>query len=173
MIELEDWLRLLKERTVYLNGMIDEDNAKLMIAQLLFLQMEDPKTPIVIEIGSPGGLLAPGFGILDFLQELKPPIHTRCRTEAHCLAALILASGTKGFRHAFASARFSFCPVYATPGNPIDSQEARRMQHLFHQKAMRVTGRSREEVIAACLGCANFDVPEAIRFGLIDGVLVA
>ena len=88
--------RLLKERIIFLGTPIDDNVSSLLIAQLLFLEAEDPKQDIYMYINSPGGVITSGFGILDTMKYIKPDIVTICMGQAASMASVILSAGTKG-----------------------------------------------------------------------------
>lgn len=96
--------RLLKDRIVFLGGGIDDDMANLIIAQLLFLESEDPKKDISLYVNSPGGSVTAGLAILDTMNHVKPDVSTVCVGMAASAAAVILAAGAKGKRHALPNA---------------------------------------------------------------------
>ena len=97
--------RLLKERIIFLDGEIDDAKADLVVAQLLFLESEDPKKDINLYINSPGGSVTAGLAIYDTMQYLTPDVSTICMGQAASMAALILAGGTEGKRYILPSAR--------------------------------------------------------------------
>ncbi len=96
--------RLLKDRIIFLGGGIDDDTANLIIAQLLFLESEDPKKDISLYVNSPGGSVTAGLAILDTMNHVKPDVSTVCVGMAASAAAVILASGAKGKRYALPNA---------------------------------------------------------------------
>ncbi|OGP64911.1 MAG: ATP-dependent Clp endopeptidase, proteolytic subunit ClpP [Deltaproteobacteria bacterium RBG_13_53_10] len=97
--------RLLKERIVFLGTAIDDDVANLVIAQMLFLESEDPDKDIHLYINSPGGIVTSGLAIYDTMQYIRPQVATLCMGQAASIAALLLAAGEKGKRHALPHAR--------------------------------------------------------------------
>ena len=97
--------RLLKERIIFLGTAIDDYVSSLIIAQLLFLEADDPKKDIYMYINSPGGVITSGFGIIDTMNYIKPDIATICVGQAASMAAMILSSGTKGKRSALENSR--------------------------------------------------------------------
>ena len=98
--------RLLKERIIFLGTPIDDYVASLIIAQLLFLEAEDPEKDIFMYINSPGGVISSGFGILDTMNYIKPDIATICMGQAASMAAVLMSAGTKGKRSALENSRF-------------------------------------------------------------------
>ncbi|MDB5194792.1 MAG: ATP-dependent Clp protease proteolytic subunit, ATP-dependent Clp protease, protease subunit, partial [Parcubacteria group bacterium] len=96
--------RLLKERIIFLSGVIDDDTANIIIAQLLFLQSEDPKKDISLYVNSPGGSVTAGLAIIDTMNHVKPDISTVCVGMAASMGSHILASGAKGKRFALPNA---------------------------------------------------------------------
>ena len=97
--------RLLKERIIFLGTPIDDYVSSLLIAQLLFLEAEDPKQDIYMYINSPGGVITSGFGILDTMQYIKPDIVTICMGQAASMASVLLSAGAKGKRMALENSR--------------------------------------------------------------------
>ncbi len=97
--------RLLKDRIIFLGAPIDDVFANLVIAQLLFLEAEDPEKDINLYVNSPGGSVTAGLGIYDTMQYVKPPINTICLGQAASMGALLLTAGTKGKRFALPNAR--------------------------------------------------------------------
>jgi ATP-dependent Clp protease protease subunit len=97
--------RLLKDRVLFIGTPIDDNVANLVVAQLLFLQMEDPEKDISLYINSPGGSITSGLAIYDTIQFLKPPVNTYCVGQAASMGAVLLAAGTKGKRYALPNSR--------------------------------------------------------------------
>lgn len=97
--------RLLKERVIFLTGQVEDHMANLIVAQLLFLESEDPDSDISIYINSPGGSVSAGFAIFDTMQYIRPDVATICTGQAASMGAFLLAAGTKGKRYALANAR--------------------------------------------------------------------
>jgi ATP-dependent Clp protease protease subunit len=102
---------LNKLRAVLLRGPIDDDTSVQVVARLLFLQWQDPRTPIRLYIDSLGGAVVGGLAICDTMDALAPPVHTHCVAHAHGMAALLLAHGAKGHRFACRDTEFSLCPL--------------------------------------------------------------
>jgi ATP-dependent Clp protease protease subunit len=91
--------RLLKERIVFLGGVVDDEIASLIIAQLLFLEAEDPKRDVTLYINSPGGIVTAGLAIYDTMQYIRPDVSTLCLGQAASMGAMLLAAGAKGKRY--------------------------------------------------------------------------
>ena len=103
--EYDLWSRLLKDRIIFLGSQIDSAVANVIIAQLLFLESDDPEKDIYIYINSPGGIVTAGLAIYDTMQYIKAPISTICIGQAASMASVLLAGGTKGKRQALAHSR--------------------------------------------------------------------
>ena len=115
--------RLLKERIIFLGMPIDDNISSLVIAQLLFLESEDPDKDIYMYINSPGGVITSWFGILDTMNYIKPDVATICMGQAASMAALLLSSGTKGKRSALANSRVMIHqPLGGVQGQATDIQ---------------------------------------------------
>src|SRR5438445_12383320 len=126
--------RLLKERIVFIGTPIDDQVANLVVAQLLFLQSEDPDKEIALYINSPGGQVTAGLAIYDTMQYIRPPVSTTCIGMAYSMAALLLAGGARGQRHALPAGHgLIHQPWGATQGqatnNQIQAQAIHRTRH--------------------------------------------
>ncbi len=103
--EYDIYSRLLKDRIIFLSGVIDDDTANVVVAQLLFLESEDPDKDIHLYLNSAGGVVTAGLAIYDTMQYIKPDISTLCMGQAASMAAILLAAGTKGKRYALPHTR--------------------------------------------------------------------
>jgi ATP-dependent Clp protease protease subunit len=161
---------LKKHRAVILRGPIDDDAAVQLVARLLFLQWEDPKTPIRFYIDSPGGTVTAGMSISDTMDELRPPVRTHCLTEAYGLAAVLLAHGAKGHRSAFRDAEISLCLV--TPAEHAVKQDSNlvKTQAKLNRMLASDTGQTAETIDEDCRAARTFDTLGAVSYGLIDYV---
>lgn len=168
--------RLLKERVIFLVGGIDDHMANVIVAQLLFLEAENPEKDISLYINSPGGVVTAGMAIYDTMQFIKPDVSTICVGQAASMGALLLASGAKGKRYALPNSRVMIHqPLGGFQGQATDIEiHAREILHLKHklnQVLSHHTGQS-IETIAIDTERDNFKSAEAARdYGLIDEVL--
>src|SRR5262245_60707462 len=143
--------RLLKERIIFLPTHIEDEIANLVIAQLLFLEAEDPAKDIHLYINSPGGSVTAGLAIYDTMQYVKPPISTICMGQAASMAALVLAAGTKGQRFALPHARILIHqPLGGVQGQATDidiqAREVLRMREELNRILVHHTGQSMERI---------------------------
>ena len=168
--------RLLKERIIFLDGEINDDRADLVVAQLLFLESEDPKKDISLYINSPGGSVTAGLAIYDTMQYLLPDVSTICMGQAASMAALILAGGAAGKRMILPSARVMIHqPWGGVQGQASDvsihAKEIIRLKKLSIEYLARHTGQS-EEKIAADIERDHFMTAEdAKAYNIVDTVL--
>ncbi len=168
--------RLLKGRVIFLVGGIDDHMANVIVAQLLFLEAENPEKDISLYINSPGGVVTAGMAIYDTMQFIKPDVSTICVGQAASMGALLLASGAKGKRYALPNSRVMIHqPLGGFQGQATDIEiHAREILHLKHklnQVLSHHTGQS-IETIAIDTERDNFKSAEAARdYGLIDEVL--
>src|SRR5260221_7530083 len=169
--------RLLKERVIFLVGPISDGMANLVVAQLLFLESENPDKDIHLYINSPGGVITSGLSILDTMRFIKPSVSTLCIGQAASMAATLLAAGTKGKRFALPHSRVMIHqPSGGTQGQATDIEiQAREILYLrerLNALLSQHTGRP-IEAIAKDTERDNFmSADEAHKYGLIDRVLV-
>jgi len=143
--------RLLKERIIFLPTFIEDDLANLVIAQMLFLEAEDPDKDLHLYINSPGGSVTAGLAIYDTMQYVKPAISTICMGQAASMGALLLAAGAKGKRFALPHARIMIHqPLGGVQGQATDidiqAREILRMRTELNQILVHHTGRTMEQV---------------------------
>lgn len=168
--------RLLKSRIVLLGDEIDDTNANIIIAQLLFLESEDPDKEINLYINSPGGLITAGFAIYDTMQYIKAPVNTICMGQAASMGAFLLAGGKKGGRMALPSAQIMIHqPHGGATGQASDievtAQEILRMRSRLNALLSHHTDQPIEK-IAQDVDRDYFMSPEeALAYGLIDKVV--
>ncbi len=168
---------LLKERIVFLGTPIEDNVANLMIAQLLFLEREDPDKDIHLYINSPGGLIYPGLAIYDTLQLVKAPISTICVGSTASLATLLLAAGTPGKRYALPNSTIHMHPAgggvrgYA-PDIAIQARELLRMQKKIHEVMSKHTGQTVEKIAQDFDRDYYMDAQGAVEYGIIDEILI-
>jgi ATP-dependent Clp protease protease subunit len=168
--------RLLKDRVIFLGGPIDDYVANLVVAQLLFLESENPDKDISIYINSPGGVVTAGLAIYDTMQFIKPDVSTMCVGQAASMGALLLASGSHGKRFCLPNARVMIHqPLGGVQGQASDiaihAEETLKIRAKLNQILSRHTGQP-EEVIAKDTDRDNFMAAErAVKYGLVDKIL--
>ncbi|OGT43856.1 MAG: ATP-dependent Clp endopeptidase, proteolytic subunit ClpP [Gammaproteobacteria bacterium RIFCSPHIGHO2_12_FULL_37_34] len=168
--------RLLKDRLIFLGGPIDDYLANLVIAQLLFLESENPDKDISIYINSPGGVVTAGLAIYDTMQFIKPDVSTMCMGQAASMGALLLAGGTKGKRHCLPSARVMIHqPLGGVQGQASDiaihAEETLKVRTKLNQILAKHTGQP-ESVISKDTDRDYFMTAERAKdYGIIDKIL--
>ncbi len=169
--------RLLRERIVFLGGAIDDDIANLVIAQLLFLEAEDPKRDITMYINSPGGLVTAGLAIYDTMQYIKPDVSTLCLGQAASMGALLLAAGAPGKRYSLPNARILIHqPMGGFQGQATDidihAREILRLRQRLNEILSFHTGQPMDRVQADTERDYFMGGDEAKEYGLVDEVIV-
>ena len=168
--------RLLKERIVFITGAIEDGMSTLVVAQLLFLEAENPKKEISMYINSPGGVVTSGMAIYDTMQFIRPPVSTLCVGQAASMGSLLLTAGEKGQRFALPNARIMLHqPSGGFQGQASDierhAEDIIKMKRRLEEIYVRHTGQGRE-VIERTLDRDHFLTAEdAKKFGLIDSVI--
>jgi ATP-dependent Clp protease protease subunit len=168
--------RLLKERLIFIVGPIDDFTANVVVAQLLFLESENPDKDINVYINSPGGSVTAGLAIYDTMQFVKPDISTMCTGQAASMGALLLAAGTNGKRYCLPHSRVMIHqPLGGFQGQASDidihAREILKIREQLNAIMAHHTGKSVKSV-AESTERDNFMGPEeAVEFGLIDKVL--
>ncbi len=168
--------RLLMDRIVFLGCGIDDNVANIILAQLLFLDAEDPERDIFMYINSPGGSVYAGMAIYDTMQHLRAPVSTFCVGIAASMGAVLLAAGADGKRNALPNARIMIHqPSGGYQGTAADievaAQEILHVRTRLNQIIAKHTGRSEEQVQADVDRDRFMDPVEAVEYGLIDRVL--
>ncbi len=168
--------RLLKDRIVFLGGPIDDTVANIIIAQLLFLEAEDPDKDIHLYINSPGGVVTAGMAIYDTMQYVKPQVSTICVGSAASMGAVLLTSGATGKRYALPHSRVMIHqPLGGVQGQAteieIHAREILRMREELNGILTRHSGRTLEEIKADTERDHFLSAEEAKDYGLIDEVL--
>jgi len=168
--------RLLKERIIFLGTVIDDTIANLIMAQLLHLESEDSDKDINLYINSPGGEITGLFAIYDTMQFIKPDIATYCMGQAASAAAVLLAAGTKGKRHALPHARILLHQPYSGAGGQasdieIQAKEITRMRELLESVLSHHTGQTVERVNKDTDRDFIMNANEAKAYGIIDEVI--
>lgn len=168
--------RLLRERIIFLTGPVEDFSASLIVAQLLFLEAENPKKEISFYINSPGGVVTSGLSIYDTMQFIRCPVTTLCVGQAASMGSLLLTAGAKDMRFALPNARIMVHqPSGGFQGQVTDilihAREVESLKRRLNEIYVKHTGRSYEDVEAA-LERDNFMTADAARdFGLIDKVI--
>ncbi|GJH42406.1 ATP-dependent Clp endopeptidase proteolytic subunit ClpP [Pasteurella canis] len=168
--------RLLKERVIFLSGEVEDRMANLIVAQLLFLESEDPEKDINIYINSPGGSVTAGMAIYDTMQFVKPDIRTLCVGQACSMGAFLLAGGTAGKRVALPNARVMIHqPLGGFRGQASDiqihAQEILKIKHTLNERLAFHTGQSIERIERDTDRDNFMSAEEAKLYGLVDEVL--
>ena len=168
--------RLLKERIIFLGTPIDDTVANLIMAQLLHLESEDSDKDINLYINSPGGEITGLFAIYDTMQFIKPDIATYCMGQAASAAAVLLAAGTKGKRHALPHSRILLHQPYSGAGGQasdieIQAREITRMRELLESVVAHHTGQTLERVNKDTDRDFILSADEAKAYGIIDEVI--
>ena len=169
--------RLLKERVIFLSGEVEDRMANLIVAQLLFLESEDPTKDINIYINSPGGSVTAGMAIYDTMQFIKPDIRTLCIGQACSMGAFLLAGGTAGKRAALPTARVM---IHQSLGGfrgqasdiQIHAQEILKIKHTLNDRLAFHTGQSIEQIEKDTDRDNFMSAEEAKSYGLVDEVLI-
>ncbi|QJC33094.1 ATP-dependent Clp endopeptidase proteolytic subunit ClpP [Enterobacteriaceae endosymbiont of Donacia semicuprea] len=168
--------RLLKERIIFLTGTIEDSMANLIVAQILFLESEDPNKDIFIYINSPGGIITSGMCIYDTMQFVKSDISTLCIGQACSMAAFLLAAGKKNKRFCLPNARIMIHqPIGSYQGQVTDieiqTQEILRIKNYLNKLFALHTGKSIEIIEKDTNRDRFLTAKEAIRYGLIDDII--
>ncbi len=168
--------RLLKDRIIFVGTIIDDYVANIVIAQLLFLQTEDPEKDIHLYINSPGGIVSSGLAIYDTMQYVKPSIATYCIGQAASMGALLLSAGTKGKRFALPNSRIMLHqPMGGFQGQATDieihAREILRMKETLNKILATHTGQSLEKIQADTDRDFFMSGEEAKDYGIVDNVI--
>ncbi len=167
--------RLLKERVVFLVGQVEDYMANLIVAQLLFLEAENPEKEISLYINSPGGVVTAGLAIYDTMQYIKPPVRTICVGQAASAAAFLLCAGAAGMRYCLPNARVMIHqPLGGMQGQATDiaihAKEILQIRDRLNQIMAQHTGRTVEEIMRDTERDNFMTAEEALKYGLIDGI---
>ena len=168
--------RLLKERIIFLGTPIEDTISSLTIAQLLFLESEDPDKDIYLYINSPGGIITSGFGIYDTMQYIKPDVATICMGQAASMGAFLLAGGAKGKRSALPNSRIMIHqPLGGAEGQAADimiqADEIQRMKSQLNKILAKNTGQTIKKIEVDTDRDNFMTANEAKRYGIIDSIL--
>ena len=168
--------RLLKERVIFLTGPVEDIGANLVVAQLLFLEAENPDKDIHLYINSPGGSVTAGLSIYDTMQFIKPDVSTLCLGQAASMGAVLLAGGAKGKRHALPNSRMMIHQVLGgfqgqASDIEIHTQEILTIKKKLNEILASHTGQKVDKIIKDS-DRDNFMSPdEAVKYGLIDSLV--
>jgi ATP-dependent Clp protease protease subunit len=168
--------RLVKERIIFVTGPVEDHMASVIVAQLLFLESENPEKDISMYINSPGGVVTAGLSIYDTMQYIKPDISTLCIGQAVSMGSLLLAAGTKGKRYSLPHSRIMIHqPSGGYQGQATDieihAKEILRIKKKLNQIYEKHTGNSLKKIEGMMERDKFFDPMEAMEIGLIDRVI--
>lgn len=169
--------RLLKDRIVFVGSAIDDVISNLVIAQMLYMQMEDPDKDINVYINTPGGTVTAGLAIYDTIQFVKPDVCTYCVGQATSMGALLLAAGTKGKRYALPNARIMIHQPWggvqgAASDISIQAKEILRLRDNINEILVKHTGQPLDKVQKDTDRDFFMSADEAKTYGIIDEVIV-
>lgn len=167
--------RLLRERIVFVTGQVEDGMASLIVAQLLFLESENPKKDIYMYINSPGGVITAGMAIYDTMQYIRPKVATVCVGQAASMGSFLLAAGEPGMRSALKNARIMIHqPSGGTQGMASDieiqAREIIRVRHALNELYVKHTGQELDTIERAMDRDKYMSADEAKAFGLVDEV---
>ncbi len=168
--------RLLKDRIVFIGSEIDDDIANLVIAQMLFLESEDPDKDINLYINSPGGSVSAGLAIYDTMQYVKSAVSTTCMGQAASMAAVLLSAGAAGKRYCLPHARVMIhqpqAGFYGQASDiEIQSREIQRLKDTLNRILAEHTGQPLERVVKDTDRDCFMSAEEAVQYGLVDEVV--
>jgi ATP-dependent Clp protease protease subunit len=168
--------RLLKDRIIFLQGPVDDVSANLIVAQMLYLQFEDPKADINLYINSPGGSVTAGMSIYDTMQFVTCDVATYCIGQAASMGAVLLTAGAKGKRHALPNARIMIHqPLAGTEGTTteilIHAKEFLRLKKILNEILAKHTGQTLDKIESETDRDNFLSASEAVEYGLVDRVL--
>ncbi|HAR40391.1 MAG TPA: ATP-dependent Clp protease proteolytic subunit [Coprothermobacter sp.] len=168
--------RLLRDRIVFINGEIEPEMAGVVMAQLLFLEAEDPKRDIYVYINSPGGIVTDGLAIYDTMQYIEPDVVTMCIGQAASMAAILLAAGTKGKRFALPNSRILLHqPMGGVQGQVTDveiqAKELVRIKQRINEILSVHTGQPIDRILQDTDRDFILTPDEAVQYGVIDQVI--
>ncbi len=169
--------RLLKDRIIFVGTQLDDQVANLVVAQLLFLQAEDPDKEVSVYINSPGGSVTAGLAIYDTMQHIKPPVSTICVGLAASMAAVLLAGGTKGRRYCLPNAKtLIHQPLGGVQGQATEVQiaakEILRTKELINKILAKHTGQPIDKIERDTERDFWMSAEESKAYGLVDDILV-
>ncbi|UCF56872.1 MAG: ATP-dependent Clp endopeptidase proteolytic subunit ClpP [Deltaproteobacteria bacterium] len=168
--------RLLKDRIIFLGDLVHDNMANTIIAQMLFLESEDPDKEVNLYINSPGGSVTAGLAVYDTMQYIKPDVATICMGQCTSMAALLLASGAKGKRYALPHARVMIHqPLGGVQGQATDidiqAKEILKIKDTIHHILARHTGQPIERIRADTERDFFMSGEEALEYGIVDKII--
>lgn len=168
--------RLLKERIIFLSGQIDDYMTSVIIAQLLFLESDNPRKPIFIYINSPGGIITSGLGIYDTMKYIKPEIYTVCIGQACSMGAFLLSAGTKGKRYALPNAKIMIHqPLGGYNGQESDiaihAKEIFNIKKKINTLLAINTGQKIEKIERDADRDYFMSAEEGLKYGIVDKII--
>lgn len=172
---MDIYSRLLKDRIIFIGSHIDDQTANVVVAQLLFLRMEDPKKPINLYINSPGGLITSGLAIFDTMHYLGCEINTYCIGQAISMGALLLSAGTKGKRYALSNSRIMLHQPYGGVGGSaedisLQAKEILELKKITNRILSETTGQTEAKIQEDSERDFYMSPQEALHYGLIDKI---
>ena len=167
---------MLKDRVIFLTGQVEDHMADLIVAQLLFLESDDPDKDIYLYINSPGGVVTAGLAIYDTMQYIKPDVCTLCLGQAASMGSFLLSGGAKGKRFALPNSSIMIHqPLGGFQGQATDimihARQTQRVKDTLNGIIAKNTGKSLDEVVEATERDNFLSAQEALEFGLIDKVI--
>ncbi len=168
--------RLLKDRIIFIGTPINDQVANVVVAQMLYLQSEDPERPISLYINCPGGVIYHGLAIYDTMRHVQAPVHTYAVGVTASMGTVLLASGDEDHRYALPHATVHMHPAggsaqgYA-PDVEIQYKELKRVEDLLHRLLSRHTGQSVEQIASDFERDRFMTAEEAVEYGLVDEIL--
>lgn len=173
---LDVWSRLLKDRIIFLGTEVNDDVANIIIAQMLFLEGEDPDKEITLYINSPGGSITAGLAIYDTMQYVRSPVATVCLGMAASMAAWLLASGQKGMRKALPNSRVMIHqPLGGARGQASDieihAREILYVRERMNQIMEKHTGQTAQKIKEDTERDRYLSADEAVAYGILDAVI--
>ena len=168
--------RLLKERVIFLTGQVEDHMANLIVAQMLFLEAENPEKDIYLYINSPGGVITAGMSIYDTMQFIKPDVSTVCMGQACSMGAFLLAGGAKGKRFCLPNARVMIHqPLGGFQGQASDiqihAQEILKIKNTLNDRLAFHTGQDMATIERDTDRDNFMSAEQAVAYGLVDGIL--
>jgi ATP-dependent Clp protease, protease subunit len=168
--------RLLKDRIIFMGEQVHDSMANTVIAQMLFLESEDPDKDINLYINSPGGSVTAGLAIYDTMQYIRPDIATICMGQATSMGALLLAAGAKGKRYTLPHARVMIHqPLGGAQGQATDidiqAKEIMKIKELINNILVKHTGQTPEKIRQDTERDYFMDAEEALRYGIVDRII--
>ncbi len=167
--------RLLRERIVFIGTVVDDTLASLIMAQLLYLQGEDPLEPISMYINSPGGSVTAGLAVYDTMQYIQPEMHTWCIGQAASIAAVLLAAGEPGHRYALPYSRVLIHQPWGQMAGQatdiqIQAEEILRLREWVNNILSELTGQPMDKIQQDTERDYYMDAEQAVKYGIIDSI---